>query len=84
MWWRRLAPVQVGRALQAAAITLLALWAFFVGDPAKPAAPDSKQLDEDAVAYINAHSDKEDMVMIPMRDGVRQLPVAAIRAPDRY
>ena len=28
-------------------------------------------LDDDALAYINTHSDKEDMVMIPMRDGVR-------------
>src|ERR1700676_4609016 len=67
----RSAPANTGRMRQATMITILALWMLLVGDPAKPAAPDRKQIDEDAVAYINAHSDKEDMVMIPMRDGVR-------------
>src|ERR1700728_1035732 len=68
---RPVSPVQVRPALQATSIALFALWALCVGDPAKAAAPDSKQLNDDAVAYINTHSDKEDMVMIPMRDGVR-------------
>jgi len=68
---RPVSPVQVRPALQATSIALFALWALCVGDPAKAAAPDSKQLNDDAVAYINTHSDKEDTVMIPMRDGVR-------------
>jgi uncharacterized protein len=91
----RLAPANTGRMRQATVITILALWMLLVGDPAKPAAPDRKQIDEDAVAYINAHSDKEDMVMIPMRDGVhlyslivfpkgqarQNLPTVLIRTP---
>jgi predicted acyl esterase len=64
------APAQAG-IVKANSITLFALLALFVGDPAKAAANDNKQLDDDALTYINTHSDKEDMVMIPMRDGVR-------------
>jgi uncharacterized protein len=91
------APAQAGivKANSIRPLVLLALLALFVGDPANAAANDSKQLDADAVAYINAHSDKEDMVMIPMRDGVRlysliifpkgqarqSLPTVLIRTP---
>ena len=33
--------------------------------------PDQELREKEAIAYINAHADKEDMVMVPMRDGVR-------------
>lgn len=33
--------------------------------------PDQELREKEAVAYVNAHADKEDMVMIPMRDGVQ-------------
>ena len=33
--------------------------------------PDQELREKEAVAYVNAHADKEDMVMIPMRDRVQ-------------
>jgi predicted acyl esterase len=33
--------------------------------------PDEELREKEAIAYVNAHADKEDMVMIPMRDGVQ-------------
>jgi len=88
----QLLPAEIGRAVQATSIALLAL---FIGTLARAAANDSKQLDDDAIAYINTHSEKEDMVMSPMRDGVRlyslivfpkgqarqNLPTVLIRTP---
>jgi len=75
------------------AISALAALAFVY--PASLAALEPASLDADAIAYINAHSDKEDMVMMPMRDGVRlyglivfpkdqprkNLPTVLIRTP---
>src|ERR1700719_2705893 len=59
------------------------------------AAQDAARADADAIAYINAHADKDDMVMMPMRDGVhlyglvlfpkgqprKNLPTVLIRTP---
>ena len=32
--------------------------------------PDQALREKEAVAYVNSHADREDMVMVPMRDGV--------------
>jgi putative CocE/NonD family hydrolase len=57
--------------MRSSTLVLRALAALIVAHPAVLAAQDATRLDDDAIVYINSHSDKEDMVMMPMRDGVR-------------